>query len=135
MVSFDIILVSKLVCDFLWLKVFSNSANFLSWNQPCIQGIFLFWYRMGEKAYRLYFVLYQRGKMPWDDIVIKHIKLIQKRHFSKSMMFPHILGTSLVNLNQLPDSCRFISIKKRKFERKTIYCVERIFFIDIILLA
>ena len=36
----DIILVSKLVCDFLWLKVF----NILSWNQTRIQGIFLFWY-------------------------------------------------------------------------------------------
>ena len=67
---FDIILVSKSVCDFLWLKVFSNSVYILSWNQPRIQGIFLFWYQMVAKVCHLYLELirHQRGKVPlgWD---------------------------------------------------------------------
>ena len=70
---------------------------------------------MAEKVYGLYLVRYQRGEMPWDEIVIKHIKLIQKRHFSQSMMFPFTLGISFVNSNQSVDSCKFISINKRNF--------------------
>ena len=70
---------------------------------------------MAEKVCHLYFVQYQSGKMPWDEIVIKHIKLIQKRHFSQSMMFPFTLGISFANLNQSADFCRFMSINKRNF--------------------
>ena len=69
---------------------------------------------MAEKVCRLYLVRYQRGETPWDEIVIKHMKLIQKRHFSQSM-FPFTLGISFVNLNESVDSFRSISIKKGNF--------------------
>ena len=102
--SLDIALVSKLVCDFLWLKVFSNSANILSWNQSQIRASNLKWNPTRssfisdigwQKRYVVCTSSDIRGKMPWDKIV-KHIKLIQKRHFSQSVMFPYTLGISLL---------------------------------------
>ena len=108
-------LITKLVSDFLWLKVFSNPANILLWNQPRIQGIFHFWYRMAVKVFRLYLELfrYQRGEMPWR--LSSSIWSLYKTDTSQSMMFPFILRISFVNLNQFADSCRFAPIKKRNF--------------------
>ena len=111
--SFDIILVSKLICDFLWLKFFNNSANILWWNQSCIPGIFLFWYWTAEKVCCLYLVWYQRGKMPWERDCHEAYKVgtNTKEIFFTKYDVPFILGISFVNLHQSTDSCRCVSIK------------------------
>ena len=111
--SFDIILVSKLMCDFLWLKFFNNSANILSWNQSCILGIFLFWYWIAEKVCCLYLVWYQRGEMPWERDCHEAYKVgtNTKEIFFTKYDVPFILRISFVNLHQSTDSCRCISIK------------------------
>ena len=56
--------------------------------------------------------------MPWDEIVIKHIKLIQKGHFSQSMMFPFILGISFVNSNQPLIPANLSLLTKESFKGK-----------------
>ena len=102
-----------LICDFLWLKFFNNSANILWWNQSCIPGIFLFWYWIAEKVCCLYLVWYQRGEMPWERDCHEAYKVgtNTKEIFFTKYDVPFILGISFVNLHQSTDSCRCISIK------------------------
>ena len=69
---------------------FSNSANIVSWNQPRIQGIFLFWCQTVAKVCCVYLMLlqYQRSKILWRQDLIKHLKVYIKQILHKVWCFP-----------------------------------------------